>query len=225
MTRYFCFRFDVDTHRCMSEGLPRLLSLADEVDARLTFFVNMGRAVSRLRFIKKLLKRRGNGNGGANGVVSLSSLQKLGPKDYIRAAVLNPLVGAGYPETLRQIEAAGHEIGLHGGRNHAHWQAAGASWPVEQLSEELKWGLRALEDAGVSRPVGFASPGWQGSRELNTALQSLGFTYVADVHGLGLEGIAPVSADSALQAISTSILGEPGGVGYIEHMRARHCPD
>ena len=39
-----CFRFDADTHVCVSVGIPRLVELGNRLGARFTFFVNMGRA-------------------------------------------------------------------------------------------------------------------------------------------------------------------------------------
>jgi peptidoglycan/xylan/chitin deacetylase (PgdA/CDA1 family) len=220
MPRYFSFRFDVDTHRCMARGVPNLLELAARLDARYTFFVNMGRAVSRRSFAAKFFRATANGSNGSR-VYSLSSMQKLGRRDYLTAAVLNPQVGASYAEILREVEEQGHEIGLHGGRNHARWQSSGAHWSTSKLESEIVWGLKALEAAGVSRPVGFASPGWQGSINLVGVLEELGFLYLADAHGVGLERVAPWGRKHSLIEVSTGILGEPGGVGYLEYMRAR----
>jgi peptidoglycan/xylan/chitin deacetylase (PgdA/CDA1 family) len=224
MPRYFSFRFDVDTHRCLALGVPELLKLGARLDVRFTFFVNMGRAVSRPQFVGKLLRARGGGRNGRR-VYRLSSMQKLGLRDYLTAAVLNPKVGSSYGCVLRETEARGHEIGLHGGRNHAGWQSSGRFWSRSKLESEVAWGLAALDAACLSRPVGFASPGWQGSIELVSVLEEYGFHYVADAHGVGLERVGPWGRNRSLIEVSTGILGEPGGVGYLEYMRARGHSD
>lgn len=32
------FRFDVDTHKCIRDGVPNLLEISDEMDVPFTFF-------------------------------------------------------------------------------------------------------------------------------------------------------------------------------------------
>ena len=218
MSKYVCFRFDVDTHRCLRQGVPPLLELARTLNVPFTFFVNMGRAVSQWDSCRRLL-----GVAPAHQVeriTRLPTLHKLGLRDYLVAALLNPRVGVSQPQVLRAIHAAGHEIGLHGGYNHATWQARGARWPVARLRAEIAWGLAQLQAAGIGHPAAFASPGWQGSEALHDVLASLDFAIVADAHGDGLEAIGQVNGHPCLRTVPTNIVGEPGGVGYLEHLRA-----
>lgn len=209
-------RFDVDTEACMVEGVPRLLDLADRLGVRFTFFFNMGRAVSRRRMLSGLL---GRGASSRPSAAKLSPLQKLGVRGYLRTALLNPLVGAAHPEILREAHERGHEVGLHGGSNHACWQAEGTAWDERRLAQEVEYGLAALRQAGVPTTL-FSSPGWQGSPALNRVLANKGFRLVADAHGRRRDALVRKDPASGLIEVSTNLLGEPGGVGYLEHLYA-----
>lgn len=121
--KFFCFRFDVDSFRCINKGTPNLIALSKNLNVSFTFFINMGLAASRWISIKKLFSKK---NHSANGFVyKLSNLKKLGFGDYFLTAVINPPVGSSCPDIIRDLNEAGHEIGLHGGRNHALWQHEG----------------------------------------------------------------------------------------------------
>ena len=156
MSKLFSFRFDVDTHRCVRRGVPALSVLGHRLDARFTFFVNMGRAVSRTAILLRFLS-----GSDPNEAAKYSARTKLGLRGYLEAALLNPEVGAGAPGVIREAHRAGHEIGLHGGRNHAVWQRQAAGWKRARLEAEVDAVLPVLADLleGQS-PAGFASPGW-----------------------------------------------------------------
>lgn len=220
MVKRFCFRFDVDTHLCISKGMPNLLRLADELDVRFTFFVNMGRAISRLDYLRDKTSR-----GPGRTTAKLSNLRKLGLSGFLTAAILNPRVGAPHLDTIRAAHARGHEIGLHGGTNHATWLNHGARWPAARIRREITLALDFLRQSGIPMPRGFASPGWQGSDNLHAALEALGFCYVADVHDPEAQELKPVQPNLRLLAIPTNLCGEPDGVGYLEHMQAEGLSD
>lgn len=220
--KYFCFRFDVDTHRCLTKGVPNLMTLAQSLDVRFTFFVNMGRAVSRKQYLKKSFQRK---QVQQSQITKLSNMQKLGVADYMITSLFNPEVGKRHLGLIKQLHQNGHEVGLHGGKNHALWQNFGKSWSEEQIQQEVEWGLQSMRQAEVKSPFGFASPGWQGSTQLNVVLQRLGFAYVADVYGNDCEEIIKANSDLSLPQLPTNIVGEPGGVGYIEYLRAKGMDD
>jgi peptidoglycan/xylan/chitin deacetylase (PgdA/CDA1 family) len=209
----FCFRFDVDTPRCIAAGVPNLLVLAREKGVRFTFFMNMGRAVAY-----RNLLRRGR-RGGAGAVTKLTSVQKLGLADTLKTGLLNPLVGAAHRRVIRNVIGAGHEVGLHGGKNHATWQYGAHAWPTGRIEEEIAWGKNALEDISGNPVRAFSSPGWNGGPVVNGVLSRLGFRYSADLHGED-RGTIQTCAASRLAQISTDISGEPGGVGFLEWLAA-----
>lgn len=239
MTRQLAIRFDVDTHRCVRDGMPALSELGRELGAPFTFFVNMGRAV----FLPGRLSPRRRTSSWSDPrpvAAKLSAREKLGTRGWLEAALLNPRVGTGSPEVLRAAHEAGHEIGLHGGRNHARWQREADRWPPHRLGAEIDAMLPRLRDALGGAPVhGFASPGWTTHPALPELLAQRGFRYLADLHGPGPlhgadhgppageseesgPGIAgtPSNPAAPLPAVRTQLTGEPGGVAYLEHLRA-----
>ena len=221
MDRYFCFRFDVDTHRCIRRGVPRLIDLGARIDAPFTFFVHMGRAVQR----RRLLPGRSAAGPQPDTAEKLSARNKLGAWDTLVAAVANPTVGEGAPDVLREVLAAGHEIGLHGGTNHAAWQADAHRWSPERVRDRVAAALATLEGITGEAPRGFASPGWNSPASLPGILEELGFRYLADLHGPGLHTVASVPGTDRLQVVRTAITAEPGGVAYLENLRARGLDD
>lgn len=213
-----CFRFDVDTHVCLSKGMPKLLSLAEQEGVVFTFFVNMGKGFDRVNSIKnilgRLLKRRSDSKQHSD---SLSMFSKLGRKESLIATFMNPFVGAKYTDILRQAVKAGHELGLHGGKNHSHWEKQALSWGYEKLASEIDFGLRHFERAGLPRPLSFASPAWQSPLELQQVLKDKGFTVCADVRDAKADSVETVNE---LHQIPTNILSDSDDVGFIENYRA-----
>ena len=221
--KYFCFRFDVDTPKCIQTGIPNLIGLSKELDVPFTFFVYMGRGTSRWSFIKKIFSPRNNST--TDSTQKLSNLNKLGLWNYLFMALANPQVGNSYPGIIQSLEKAGHEVGLHGGSNHGEWQNESHAWKKQKFLEEVVLALDSLTRCLKKKPVGFSSPGWQGSNNLHGILESLGFLYVADAHGENLKDITHARYASNLLQVPTNILGEPGGIAYLEILRARRIDD
>lgn len=222
--RLFCFRFDVDSHRCIAQGVPNLLRLADQLDVKFTFFVNMGRLTSRPRIAARVLAGALTKAPEQERVDKLPLRRKLGTYGMAEVLAVNPLVGAGHRGIVRQAHVAGHEIGLHGGRNHRVWQDSGKQWPAARIRREMEWGLAQLFEAGVPKPRGFSSPGWSGSAEVDRVAAEY-FDYIVDSRGHDANTVEQVGPDVALPRVPTNIYGEPGGIGYLEWQRARGAGD
>ena len=220
--KYFCFRFDVDTPKCIKKGVPNLISLSKKLDVPFTFFINMGRGTSRWSFIKKIIPF--GSKSIPHTTFKLSNLKKLGLWDYFIMALFNPQVGNSHPHIIKSLKKAGHEVGLHGGSNHGEWQNESHSWGNQKFFKEIIPALNSLTKFLGERPLGFSSPGWCGSNDLNTILESLDFYYVADAHGENLKTITYAQNASNLLQIPTNILGN-GGVAYLESLRARNMND
>jgi peptidoglycan/xylan/chitin deacetylase (PgdA/CDA1 family) len=202
------FRFDIDTHVGMRDGVPRLLDMAADLGVPFTFFVNPGRAMS---WRHSLRRRARPGPSGAK----LGTLSKLGWRGLLETLILNPRVAKSNPRSLRLAQSRGHEIGLHGGRNHASWQNVADTWSAGRVRAEVSWGMGQLVVLGLDPPFSFSSPGWRGSEHLGSVLAELGFTLVADTHGHAAVEIE--RSPDGLLSVSTNLLGEPGGVGYVSH--------
>lgn len=213
-------RFDVDTYKCMHHGVPRLLELADEYQVPMTFFINMGRALSYPSLLRKVLARRLYRERIPESAPKLSSLQKLKLPGTLYTLVANPRVGLS-SRLLPNIESRGHEIGLHGGRNHASWQNQAHLWTEQELNREIDWGLRALNNAGIPMVSSFASPGWNSPAALPTLLANKGFSVLADHHRCEDDACQLTRNSSQITSINTNLAGEPGGIGYLESCQAR----
>ena len=219
-----CFRFDVDTHACVLQGMPRLMDLAESCDARFTFFVNPGRAFNQIITLRKLLRRLlDKTRTGKKRTGFIPAAAKLGFANSLTAILLNPRVASAAPPVLRVAGQDGHEVGLHGGTNHATWERDAHVWSKERLSVELAAGLVALQACGVGQPVSFASPGWNSPTHLAELLPELGLRILADSYNVGTwspEWIGP-----RLVAVPTNITAPGSTAGYLEGMRARGAND
>jgi len=80
-----------------------------------------------------------------------------------------------YPDALRTLAAAGHEVGLHGWR-HEPW----ASLEPARERELLERGVEAFDALGL-RPVSFRPPGGDLTPASMDLLRELGFRYVSPV--------------------------------------------
>ena len=78
-----------------------------------------------------------------------------------------------WPQVIRAIRDAGHEIGHHG---YLHEGARSASDSATEERRLLR-GLEALHDAATVRPVGYRAPMWELSYRLPALLAKHGFLY------------------------------------------------
>ena len=78
-----------------------------------------------------------------------------------------------YPDALREIAAAGHEVAYHGWQ-HERW----ADLDPGAERDSLTRGVEAMDALGL-RPVGFRPPGGSLTPATPALLRELGFTYVS----------------------------------------------
>lgn len=211
------FRFDIDTHKCISEGVPNLLKLANHHKVKFTFFINFGKSVDRTQSLMDIFKKK------KKSIKSLPAVSKLGLTDYLYLLLFNPAIGEKYQKQIQTILANKHEVGIHGGKNHATWFNDANKWSKEKIETELKWAIEMLKKNTNKPAIGFASPGWNGSKKIYSVLREMGFTYVADDHSNKPKQI--IKSENSLKRVPTNISGEPGGVAYIEHCRASNMED
>lgn len=213
MNKKLVFSFDIDTHKCIRDGVPNLVRLSDEENVRFCFFLNTGKSVSLKESIRQILKKKRKEKEVAE---HMSAIQKLGKRDYLVAALLNPKV-IWYKKQIRQLLNSRCEVGLHGGDNHALWEVYGSTYKKEQLEDELTKAInniKKIDDRFC--PLGFASPCWNTPDDLPGVLKELGFAYYRDHHGLGIDDI---SYEKEIPEAFVNLLGEPGGVAFFEYER------
>jgi peptidoglycan/xylan/chitin deacetylase (PgdA/CDA1 family) len=88
-----------------------------------------------------------------------------------------------YPETLVELDAAGHEVACHGWQ-HERWSALDPATERDRLQRSVD-GMRAL---GL-RPVGFRPPGGVLTAATPGVLRELGFTYCSPEAGADAGGL------------------------------------
>ena len=213
-----CVRFDIDTPTCLREGVPPLLELNERLGFKSSYFLSVGRAISRLGTLRRMAGRKGARTERAAG---LSARRKLGTAGYIRLALLNPDIGRGAPEIVQRLSRQA-ELGLHGGRNHDVWQHHAHQWPRARVESEIDWALEWLAGQEIS-VAGFCSPGWNEAPGLAAVLRERGFLYRADRYGPGLTDV--VEELPGFLNMPTNLVGVPGGVAYLEHKRAQGLSD
>lgn len=215
IVKYICFRFDIDTHTCLTKGVPNLLDIFREYDARCTFFVSMGTAFNRSIFFKEYIKGCLFGVQRTTGVFSMSS--KLGLSDSINTILFNPVIGSAQGQILHKMIVDGHELGLHGGKNHASWEKNAKKWKIPKITAEIQYGLDNFKRLMLPQPVSFASPCWQSPKELNNILLDNGFSILADTYST--QG-RPYKNSFGLIQYPVNLLAKQPTVGFIENLRA-----
>jgi peptidoglycan/xylan/chitin deacetylase (PgdA/CDA1 family) len=83
-----------------------------------------------------------------------------------------------YPDAVRAIVTAGHEVGHHG---HLHLRSHAVDEPTQRAEIEL--GLAALEPVLERAPAGYRSPAWELTPETFRLLVEHGFDYDSSCMG------------------------------------------
>ncbi|MDD3250875.1 MAG: polysaccharide deacetylase family protein [Smithellaceae bacterium] len=148
-------KIDVDTHRGMKNGVPRLLRVLKDFSARGTFFLsigpdNSGRAVLQLLknplFLKKMLKTRAPG--------------LYGWKTALYGTLLPaPMIALSFPALVRQILDEGHEVQFHAW-DHRRWQDDLPKKPEQWIEKEFAKGVCGFEKLTGRKPTAFGAPSW-----------------------------------------------------------------
>jgi peptidoglycan/xylan/chitin deacetylase (PgdA/CDA1 family) len=109
-----------------------------------------------------------------------------------------------YPEVVREIAAAGHEIGHHG---YLHENPL-ALETRERERAVLERGLEALDKVAGVRPVGYRSPSWDNSPYTIDLLLEAGFRYESSLMGNDFRPYWCRSGD-VIQEDGPYLFGEP----------------
>ena len=117
---------------------------------------------------------------GEFGAVGVQRILRLLARTAIPATFFVPgHTAETYPDLVREIAAAGHEIGHHG---YLHENPLGLE-TREREREVLLRGFDALERVAHVRPVGYRSPAWDNSPHTVELLLEEGFRYESSLMG------------------------------------------
>ncbi|WP_346426825.1 polysaccharide deacetylase family protein [Wenzhouxiangella sp. XN201] len=214
----------MDTELCLREGVEPLCEIAERHGVSLTFFVNPGRAIDRALLLRETLARMAV-RGKSQRAPAFGSVKKLGLGETLYLLARNPRTLPVQAAMVRRIIDGGHEVGLHGGHNHATWQRHACQWSRHRVAAEVAWGKACLEEAAGWAVTSFASPGWTSPPCLADTLASQGFVVIADTRDeRGVpEKLRTPSGDIA--SVPNTLAGEPGGAGYLESHKAAGLTD
>jgi undecaprenyl phosphate-alpha-L-ara4FN deformylase len=155
MQRILGLKIDVDTYQGMKSGVPRLLSLLRDEGLRATFYLSIGpdasgRAILQIlknpRFLGKMLRTRAGSLYGLRTALYGTLLP-------------SPLIALSFPETVRRIQAEGHEVQFHAW-DHRRWQDELTSRPEGWMRDWFERGIAGFERLTGIRPSSFGAPAW-----------------------------------------------------------------
>ena len=170
-------KVDVCTHAGLQYGVPALMRLYDELDVRASFFVaggpdHSGRAIRRVfrrGFLTKMLRTNAVGTYGWRTVLYGTVLP-------------GPQIAGSFPETLRSLVGAGHEVGIHG-YDHVYWQDELPRLPVAAVTAEIGRAQAAFGEILGVAPRAFGAPGWQCTAASFASEDALNLAYHSDTRG------------------------------------------
>ena len=222
------FRFDVDTAADIRNGIPKLLDLGRELDAHFSFYVNVGKPFSfkvtlarRLR--TSLARLRFRSDSRAVRTARVTAYEKLGLRGILETCLWNRDLGVTYRDQLRKILKEGHELGLHGGMNHAIWQ-----YKLHEMTDgEIDDLFRPAYDTFsqlFGKPVGYCSPGFVYSEHVLDIVDEYGFLYASDMEGESPFHPAVRGKEYAHTQIPVNVVGD-GKASFISQQLALGSTD
>ena len=176
--RRVALKVDVDTFRGTRDGVPALLDDLAAAGVRASFFLtlgpdNSGRAIFRVftkpGFLRKMLRT--------------NAAKMYGWKTALYGTLLPaPRIGRRCAAVLREIEKAGHEVGLHAW-DHVLWQDRLHRLSRPAIDAQLRRGIQAFADIYGHPPRAFAGPAWYCTDDGFEALDACGFDYLSIARG------------------------------------------
>lgn len=171
-------KIDVDTLVGLQEGVPALLRLLTAQGVPASFFVAMGPDHSG-RAIRRFFTHK----GFLSKMLRTGAPRLYGVKTMLYGTLLpGPPIAASAPALLRQIVAAGHELGLHG-YDHVRWQDRLAGLNQDAVQAEIHRAQRVFQEILGYPAISFAAPGWQCTPAALDALTAGHFYYSSNTRG------------------------------------------
>jgi peptidoglycan/xylan/chitin deacetylase (PgdA/CDA1 family) len=218
--RLFSFRWDIDHRACITDGVPRILSICRRLGVTNTFFVNMGRSTNLREWLSK--KGLQGSRAKLTDMQAIHLIKKIGWPRFLLETMLARPVGRSLPTQLEALAAAGHELGLHGGADHVVWSRRFAELPEEVLLADVTDTLDEFSRL-FGRPRGFTSPGFKSDERVTRIVERLKFEYDGDAIG-GAPHHPGVDGKPARHwRIPVTVCG-PGTVPFLEWHGAKQTP-
>jgi peptidoglycan/xylan/chitin deacetylase (PgdA/CDA1 family) len=218
--RLFSFRWDVDHRVCITDGLPRIRAVCRDFGVSNTFFVNLGRSTNLAEWL---------GKGVARSKAKLADrdavhlIKKTGWPRFVVETILSRPVGLRFIPELQELQAEGHELGLHGGMDHVIWSRRFHQLPEADLIADVEESYAHFV-RHFGRPEGFSSPGFYSDERVMRLLDRLGFGYNGD--GIGGEPHRASADGRPLRHWTIPVtLSGPRTIPFLEYHGARGTPE
>ncbi|MES2253351.1 MAG: polysaccharide deacetylase family protein [Pseudomonadota bacterium] len=170
-------KIDVDTERGTRIGALNLMHLLNERDLKATFLFSMG-PDNTGRAIRRIFQP-----GFFQKVSRTSVLKVYGIRTLLNGLLGNgPHIGKRHGSIMREIAAAGHEVGVHC-YDHNAWQDKLSSWTEARTREEVNHAVSAFTHVFGRRPRTMGSAGWQANKASLSAYDEHSLAYASDTRG------------------------------------------
>ena len=172
-------KVDVDTYSGMENGVPRILKVLDERGIEASFFISFGPDRSGLAVFQLIRPRF------LAKMIHTNATSMYGIKTALYGTLLPaPKIGANFPDLLKQIKGAGHEVACHAW-DHRIWQ----DWLNLMSKKRIEIWFDKMVNSYVDilgvRPFAFGAPGWMmDTRSLDIA-KGFGFDYLSCTRASG----------------------------------------
>ncbi len=183
-------KVDVDTLRGTREGVPRLLRLLGREGVRATFLFSMGPDHTGWAL------RRAFRPGFMAKVSRTSVVSHYGWRTLLYGVLLpGPDIGKVAVESMRAVQAAGHECGLHAW-DHVLWQDNVRHRDPAWTARQMRLAFDRFVDVFGCPPSTHGAAGWQMNDEAFHQIDRWGLAYASDGRGAG--PFVPVVAGAPL---------------------------
>ena len=214
--KLFSFRWDIDHRACITDGLPKIIDVCDELGVANTFFVNMGKSTNLREWIGKGFK---GSRAKLSDTDSINLISKIGWGRFIYETLRSRPVGFSCIPQLQKLVAAGHELGLHGGSDHVVWSRKFSVIPEDVIRADVEETLEEYK-LHFGEPAGFTSPGFKSDERVMALVDDFGFQYNGDAIG-GLPSHTVVEGVELRHwTIPVTVCG-PRTIPFIEWLAAR----
>jgi len=174
---WLALKVDVDTYVGLRDGVPALAQALERRGLHATFFIacgpdHTGRAIRRLvrpGFLAKTMRTNVPGLYGWRTLLYGTLLP-------------GPQIARSFPQQLRALAEAGHEVGVHG-YDHVYWHDRLAGLSPAAVTAEFERGLHVFRELMGAPARAFAAPGWQCTAHSLAAIDAAGLRYHSCTRG------------------------------------------
>jgi peptidoglycan/xylan/chitin deacetylase (PgdA/CDA1 family) len=219
-SRLFSFRWDIDHRACMTDGMPKVMSVCEEFGVPNTFFVNMGRSTNLREWLGKGIR---GSRAKLNDMEAVNLIEKIGWPRFVLETLLSRRVGGSFIAELQGAQSRGHELGLHGGSDHVVWSRRFAQLPEEVIEADVTETLEEFT-RHFGKPPGFTCPGFKHDERTSRLVSKLGFRYDGDAIGGSPRHPEAGGRELAHWTIPVTVIG-PRTIPFLEWHGARGSND